>query len=240
MREREVREQMEGIIHGCVNSATYNNIINRLLIIQAIAWTVRLIVMASDFFAPSWKYVLFDPYSSPSFVQHPVLYRMGRNFQGIQFSCFSWLTSKWQNQICEINGLNARSQYQNVHPRKLDHKISADGPSAKIGPLENFWLYGIYLNVIWVICMGQYPCSSLIFKIHHLYGLLDISFNNKLLTQYLWTVLTKLEKVIIRLYHISDSVGVSFECPDCPPRVCVDDQYNKIVTWHGQHRAAVM
>ena len=32
----------------------------------------------------------------------------------------------------------------NVHPRKLDRKIFEDGPSAKIGSLENFWPYGIH------------------------------------------------------------------------------------------------
>ena len=31
----------------------------------------------------------------------------------------------------------------NVHPRKLDREIFADRPSAKIGSLENFRLYGI-------------------------------------------------------------------------------------------------
>ena len=31
----------------------------------------------------------------------------------------------------------------NVHPRKLDCEIFADRPSAKIGSLENFRLYGI-------------------------------------------------------------------------------------------------
>ena len=30
----------------------------------------------------------------------------------------------------------------NVHPRKLDREIFADRPSAKIGSLENFRLYG--------------------------------------------------------------------------------------------------
>ena len=31
----------------------------------------------------------------------------------------------------------------NVHPRKLDREIFEDGPSAKIGSLENFRPYGI-------------------------------------------------------------------------------------------------
>ena len=33
-------------------------------------------------------------------------------------------------------------QLWNVHPRKLDRKIFEDGPSAKIGSLENFRSYG--------------------------------------------------------------------------------------------------
>ena len=33
-----------------------------------------------------------------------------------------------------------------VHPRKLDHEIFEDGPSAKIGSLENFRLYGIVVG----------------------------------------------------------------------------------------------
>ena len=34
-------------------------------------------------------------------------------------------------------------QLWNVHPRKLDREIFEDGPSAKIGSLENFRPYGI-------------------------------------------------------------------------------------------------
>ena len=33
-------------------------------------------------------------------------------------------------------------QFWNVHPRKLDCEIFEDGPSTKIGSLENFQLYG--------------------------------------------------------------------------------------------------
>ena len=34
-------------------------------------------------------------------------------------------------------------QFWNLHPRKLEHEIFEDGPSAKIESLENFWLYSI-------------------------------------------------------------------------------------------------
>ena len=33
-------------------------------------------------------------------------------------------------------------QFWNVHPRKLDREIFEEGPSVKIGSLENFQLYG--------------------------------------------------------------------------------------------------
>ena len=38
----------------------------------------------------------------------------------------------------------------NVHPRKLDREIFEDGPSAKIGSLENFRPYGIPLYLIFI------------------------------------------------------------------------------------------
>ena len=38
-------------------------------------------------------------------------------------------------------------QFWNVHPRKLDREIFADCPSAKIGSLENFQLYGTNYNL---------------------------------------------------------------------------------------------
>ena len=46
----------------------------------------------------------------------------------------------------------------NVHPRKLDREIFEDGPSAKIGSLENFRPYGntiireIFVVKIFVLC----------------------------------------------------------------------------------------
>ena len=43
-------------------------------------------------------------------------------------------------------------QFWNVHPRKLDPEIFENGPSAKIGSLENFQLDGINVNII-KICM---------------------------------------------------------------------------------------
>ena len=38
-------------------------------------------------------------------------------------------------------------QFWNSHPQKLDREIFEDCPSAKIGPLENFPLYGIYKTI---------------------------------------------------------------------------------------------
>ena len=39
-------------------------------------------------------------------------------------------------------------QFWNFHLRKLDHEIFEDGPSAKIGSLENFRLYGRCARVL--------------------------------------------------------------------------------------------
>ena len=38
----------------------------------------------------------------------------------------------------------------NIHPRKLDREIFEDGPSAKIGSLENFRPYGIHVYITMV------------------------------------------------------------------------------------------
>ena len=43
-------------------------------------------------------------------------------------------------------------QFWNVHPQKLDCEIFEDGPSAKIGSLENFQLYG---NNMYIHHQGQ-------------------------------------------------------------------------------------
>ena len=39
-------------------------------------------------------------------------------------------------------------QFWNGHPRKLDHEIFEDCPSAKFGPLENFPLCGMYVHTM--------------------------------------------------------------------------------------------
>ena len=45
-----------------------------------------------------------------------------------------------------VNQVLWAEQLWNGHPRKLDREIFEDCPSAKIGPLENFPLYGMLPN----------------------------------------------------------------------------------------------
>ena len=45
----------------------------------------------------------------------------------------------------------------NVHPRKLDREIFADRPSAKIGSLENFRLYGSTIVDLSVLHAIRHP-----------------------------------------------------------------------------------
>ena len=71
-------------------------------------------------------------------------YRKAGNFRGIQFSRFSRLTGKPRKLNPRNKSLNTHSR--NVHPRKLHHEIYVYCLSAKIISLENFRLYGMYIN----------------------------------------------------------------------------------------------
>jgi hypothetical protein len=81
-------------------------------------------------------------------------YRIAGNFRGVQFSCFSRI-SGYLRKIDSQNK-NNRTVYNGhdrTRPWKLNRENFEDCPSAKIGPHENFPLYGMYILLNLVLCV---------------------------------------------------------------------------------------
>ena len=57
-----------------------------------------------------------------------------------------------------VNQVLWAEQFWNGHPQKLDREIFEDCPSMKIGPLENFPLYGITL--VWSLTNNTFDYNS--------------------------------------------------------------------------------
>ena len=70
-------------------------------------------------------------------------YHIAGNFRGIQFSWFSRI-SGYPRKLDPRNKYDCTvyNGHDGTRPRKLNHENFADWPSAKIGPHENFPLYG--------------------------------------------------------------------------------------------------
>ena len=71
------------------------------------------------------------------------MYRIAGNFREVQFSRFSQI-SDYPRKLDPRNkhDCTVYNEHECAHPRKLNRENFEDWPSAKIGPHENFPLYG--------------------------------------------------------------------------------------------------